>query len=234
MNRFRTPARVALAVLTLMAAVAAFGGGADAARRPSTYHVTVYNTMEANYLTPPNWAGHTPVVDVFEFRQAASSGIQGLAENGDVMGLAAELSAAIDDEGLGVSGYSADGPIGPGGSSEWYFSTTRGRFSLAAMVICTNDGFGGLDSRGLPTEVGETKTFNLRAYDAGTEINTEMRQDFVGAPFCGEGEGTGETNPELAENGVIRLHKGIRGVGDIDTALDWDGPVGHVVITRVD
>ena len=200
---------------------------------PAVYEITVQNTTSGQYLTPPNYAAHERSVSVFQRGEAASAGVQAVAENGGVPVLAAELAAAIDDAGLGVSGVGSDAPIAPGATATFTVTTTADRFSLVSMIICTNDGFGGLDSRRLPRWVGDTSTFNLRAYDAGTEINTELRADLVPAPFCGEGAGSTESDPELAEGGVIERHRTLRGVGDLDPALDWRGPVGVVTITRV-
>lgn len=199
---------------------------------PTSYTVTITNSTSGQYLTPPNYAAHNRVVDVFQKGQPASEAIQGLAENGDVLGLAAALSGAVDDAGLGVSGVASAAPIGPGETVSFSVTTTERRLTIASMVICTNDGFAGLDSARLPSASGSSRSFWVRALDAGTEINTEMRSDLVPAPFCGPGAGTGETNPELAENGVIRQHRTLVGIGDLDPALDWSGPVMEVVITR--
>ena len=103
------------------------------------------------------------------------------------------------------------------------------------MLICTNDGFAGLDSRRLPRNDGNTRSYNVRAYDAGTEINTELHVDLVPAPFCGGGGlGTDVTDPALAENGVVKRHRTIRGVGDLDDTFDWSGSVAQLSITRND
>ena len=223
-------ALAALLVLSLQATTAADGGHG----RQATYEVTVTNLTDAQYLTPPNWAGHTRAADVFSLRKPASAAVQGVAENGDVPGLAAALASAVDDAGHGVSGVGADAPIGPGASASFSFTTTADRFSLVAMLICTNDGFAGLDAKALPGADGQTRTYYAQAYDAGTEINTELRADLVPAPFCGDGPGSGASNPLLAENGVIQRHRTLQGVGDIDPALDWRGPVAKVEITRTD
>ncbi len=133
--------------------------------------------------------------------------------------LAAELEAAIDNAGLGTSGVGADAPIAPGQASTFTVTVTSNetKFSLVSMIICTNDGFVGADQKRLPRADGETVTYTLRGYDAGTEINTENRADLVPAPFCGDGQGTGATNPSLAENGVIRVHRTLQGTGDPPT-----------------
>jgi hypothetical protein len=104
------------------------------------------------------------------------------------------------------------------------------------MLVCTNDGFTGLDTVRLPKKVGDTGHWYAGAYDAGTEANTENLADIV--PPCSDGNtGTGMSNPNLATNGVIAPHAGIQGTGTGELNLDpgthgWDGAVAKVVITR--
>ncbi|MGC1209612.1 MAG: hypothetical protein WA880_16830 [Ornithinimicrobium sp.] len=86
----------------------------------------------------------------------------------------------------------------------------------------------------------QTRTYNLNAYDAGSDINTEKFADIV--PPCqgliGEtgSAGTGTSNPDLAEHGVVRRHRGITGTDDgLNAAIHgWDESVGQVIITRID
>ena len=239
-TRTRTAFRLGLAALTLLTTMVAIAGPADADgwhrnrdRGPADYTVTITNLTGGQYLTPPNWAAHDRGADVFQRGKPASPGVQAVAENGGVPILAAELQAAIDDAGLGVSGVAGpEVPIGPNESRSWEFTTDERRFSVVAMVVCTNDGFAGLDSKRLPRRSGQSRYYLLRAYDAGTEINTELRQDLVPAPFCGEGAGSTESNPKLAENGVVKRHRTLKGVGDLDPALDWSGPVALLKVTR--
>lgn len=244
MSRSRPLTKLGLALLTLLAALVALPVGASAHsgdddddhrprhRREADYTVTVRNLTSGQPLTPPNWAAHSRSADVFQKRRPASPGLQQLAENGAVPVLAAELQAAIDDQGLGVSGVGAAAPIPPGGEIEFEFTSDARRFSLVAMLVCTNDGFAGLDAKRLPRRDGQTRHYIVRAYDAGTEINTELRQDLVPVGACGEGDGSAASNPALAENGVVRRHRTLRGVGDLDPSLDWRGPVALVSITR--
>ncbi len=200
----------------------------------ATYTVQFRNITSGQYLTPPNFAAHTRQVDVFQRGRPASAGVQAVAENGGVPVLKAELSAAVDDAGFGVSGVGAAVPLAPGDSTSWEFTTSADRLSVVSMLICTNDGFAGLDSIRLPRYDGGTTVRRLAAYDAGTEINTENRADVPPAPFCGEGAGSGESNPELAEEGVIRRHRTIRNVGDLPSTFDWRGRVAEIVVTRND
>ncbi len=226
-----------------VAALAAGAAGlstttADASAPPpeSTYQITFTNLTGGQWLTPPNVAAHAPAADVFQVGSPASPGVRAVAENGDVPALAAELAAALDAAGAGVSTVGGDGPIAPGDAISFEITALRGdrQLSIVSMIICTNDGFGGLDGRPLPSRVGAIRTYAVNAFDAGTELNTEADADIVRAPFCLTPEvGTGVSNPELAEGGVIAPHDGIGGVGDLDASYDWAGPVASVTVERI-
>ena len=104
--------------------------------------------------------------------------------------------------------------------SETFVVSSEGNMrylSFASMLVCTNDGFAGIDSIRLPIN---QKTVYAMAYDARTEMNTEDFADMV--PPCqgaigisSDDEGTGESNPEIAEDGVIIPHSGIMGGEDL-------------------
>jgi hypothetical protein len=114
------------------------------------------------------------------------------------------------------------------------------RLSWASMLICTNDGFTGNSGVRLPQHVGDTEVLLTNGYDAGTEMNTEDFADLV--PPCGPlsgvdsgGQGTGMSDPSLAEGGVIQHHAGIQGIADLDPAIHgWTDPVARVTIRRVE
>jgi hypothetical protein len=113
-------------------------------------------------------------------------------------------------------------------------------FSFVAMLICTNDGFAGLNSVSLPKQVGDSVTYMANSYDSGTEINTEDFADIV--PPCAalsgvpsDDAGTDESNPALAEGGVVQRHAGISGISDLSVEVHgWTDPVVEVVIERID
>ncbi len=229
---------ILLGALSILATLATAVPGASANSDYPTeanYLVTITNNTDGQYLTPPNFAAHDRSVRIFRRGQAASPGVQAVAENGGVGVLAGELKANIDDAGLGDSTVGADAPIRPRQSATFQISSDAERFSLVSMLICTNDGFAGLSNRQLPKIDGQTRRFGIPSYDAGTEINTELKADIVPAPFCqeGAGTGTGMSNPALAENSVIRRHRGIQGVGNLGPNFDWDDPVAFIEITRV-
>ncbi len=227
----RTSIVLALALLSSLAVgvVPATASGSDA--HDYTYRVTVENLTDGQPLTPVVAAAHESGFKVFRRGQEASNGIQQLAENGGVPVLVDELSGNGNVASVAVIGSA---PIAPGDSATALISTDRWhrRLSVASMLICTNDGFAGRSSVHLPSGVGNERTFYARAFDAGTEINTELYTDLV--PPCDSLGETGTSNPDLAENGVVRRHRGITGGGDLTVAQhDWDGPVMKITVERV-
>ena len=202
----------------------------------AAYEVKILNNSSGQPFTPPVVATHRRGFDLFDSGSAASPGIQGLAENGNVPGLVDEITGAHGVATVVVG----DGPVMAGGYQRITFYTPRNarRFSFASMLICTNDGFVGVNDRKLPRKIGHQQWYAGNSYDAGTEINTELFQDLV--PPCGPltgvdsgGQGTGMTNPDLAENGVIHRHQFLEGNGDLVAEIhDWTDPVAHVLVTR--
>ena len=232
MRRNRRAALVltfALAASMAIAVAPAAATGSDA--HDYTYRVTVENLTDGQPLTPVVAAAHESGFKVFKRGHEASNGIQQLAENGGVPVLVDELSGNGNVESVAVIGSA---PIAPGESATALISTDRWhrRLSVASMLICTNDGFAGRSSVRLPSRVGNERTFYAQAYDAGTEINTELYADLV-PPCDGLGE-SGSSNPDLAEDGVVRRHNGIAGDGDLTVAQhDWDGAVMKITVERV-
>ncbi len=227
-----------IAALALTPAASASGGGGDSGER--SYLVTIENLTAGQPFTPPVAVTHHPRTGIFSPGDAASPELQGLAENGNVPGLAAALQADPRVDEIVVA--DSTGPVLPGASVTFEITSapSRRQLSIAAMLICTNDGFAGLDSLRLPREHGEPTVVYADGYDAGTEVNTEDFDDLV--PPCGPltgvdsmGAGSGMSDPALAEGEDIEDHDGIDGVADLDPAVhDFDGPVAKITITRTD
>ena len=199
--------------------------------RVSTYEVTITNLTTGQPITPGVIATHNGDFSLFSRGATASNGLQQLAENGGVPVLAAEVAADIAVVASGVIGAA---PLAPGTSVSGSIEIVgdANMFSLAAMLVCTNDGFGGVDGVTLPRHVGDQSSFQALAYDAGTEINTESFDDLV-PPCDGDLEtGTGMSNPALAENGTVHRHAGIAGIADLTDAHDWTGPVLSITVER--
>ena len=225
----------ALAVAATMAvaavALVAVAASPAAGQQTVTYNVTIENLPSGQPFTPPVVAAHTSGMDVFNVGQAASAEVQAIAENGNNDPLVALLggSAAVLDSASGTA------PVKPGESATITVEAPSGSLlSVVFMLICTNDGFSGVDSMTLAASGSESVDAN--AYDAGTETNTEDFADIV--PPCQDligvssaDAGTGETDPALAEGGVITAHQGIQGGTDL-TVSDhgWTDPVARITV----
>jgi hypothetical protein len=92
------------------------------------------------------------------------------------------------------------------------------------MLVMTNDGFTGINAVNA-YDLTAPKRMDLMAYDAGTEKNNERK------PYLIAMMGT-DRDPE---NGVVQMHKGIR--GDADAPADWkfdaSKPVARITIAPV-
>ncbi|MEL7298102.1 MAG: spondin domain-containing protein [Pseudomonadota bacterium] len=213
-------------------------------RHGITYRVTVTNLTAGQPFTPPVVAVHNRRADVYSLGEPVNEGVRQIAENGNLEPLVTALSSDPNVSQV-ITGTAPIVPAGnPGGTafdSEYTVEfTTSGRarrLSIVSMLICTNDGFTGIDSVRLPVR-GKT-TILARGYDTRTEKNTEDFADIV--PPCqgligvsSDDTGTGASNPELAENGVIIPHPGVVGDNDLDPRVhDWADPVARIVIERV-
>jgi hypothetical protein len=215
------------------------GRGAGNARTKS-YEVTIENLTGGQPLTPPVIATHRRATRIFKVGRAASFELKEIAENGNVTPLVDALSDSRHVASVVVAVAGSPPPVLPGGSVTVSITSTRGTefFSLASMLICTNDGFTGVDSRRLPPRVGQTVVLESDGYDAGTEVNTQDFADIVPPcpPLTGVSSsdpGTGASDPLLAEGDVIRHHPGILSGDDLMPGLHgWTDPVAKITITR--
>jgi hypothetical protein len=240
-----------IAALTAAVAALSLGSAASAAPPMRSYEVTITNLTGGQPLTPPVVATHRNAYDAFDVGSAASVGIQQIAENGNGGPLLDELAASSH---VSASLETTTGPLvpeGTPGSAMFAEAVTftidaasgANRISFVSMLICTNDGFTGADGLKLPAQVGGSTSASFNAYDAGTENNTEDLADMVppcqgliGVADDNGDPGTGQTNPALAEGGVIHHHLGIQGGADLDPGIhgwDTEAPVAHIAIQRV-
>ena len=226
---------LALAAIGALLTLTAIPSSASGSHSSRTYEVSIENLTPGQIFTPPIWATHSNRVDFVEVGQPAPYGVKEIAENGNLEPLDYAWSLA---EGVRGHGIAPAGPVA-GGTSRTFEITAPGnakRLTTISMVVCTNDGFTGLDSHRLPRGLGHSVTVDAMAYDAGTEVNTEALADLV--PPCSGGEtGTGASDPDLAEGDVIGAHGGItNGGGDpalLDPAVwDFEQPVARYTITR--
>jgi Spondin_N len=208
-------------------------------------------------LSPPVAAIHEGQHRVFEVGQPASVGIREIAENGNNAPLVAQLNedpfdviADVEQDPPGPPSPAPLVPVGVPGDAMFDQSVTlelegpakANRLSVATMLICTNDGFTGVDSLRLPQRIGASKVDRSDGYDAHTEMNTENYanivppcQGLIGREMSSQ-PGTDKSDPDLAEGGVIEHHGGIVGLGGVDFLAPaihgWTNPVARVEVER--
>lgn len=179
------------------------------------YRITITDTGPQP-LSPLFFSASDSSFDIINVGGTASAGIKRIAETGNA---ATELSIAAA-AGSSVASYGLIGasPLTPGSTRTILFSTDAAHpyFSFAAMLGKTNDGFIGesVSSMGLNLFSGgkpqgfTVDVFGTRAWDAGTEKNT---QNLIDLNTLG-----GTENPqEDPADAHIRVHGGIiPNVGD--------------------
>lgn len=245
--------RSVAAILTLLGfAVILTGGGALAGGeedhdRLATFRVTLQNLTRGQPFSPPAAATHDEDVHMFQVGALATDELAEIAQNGNetpMVNLFNSLRLEDDDVTQVVD---VGRPITPRGVVKGGFTDSvtfmiqahpGDRFSIATMLICTNDGFTGLDGAKLPKQ--GTSVFLTNAYDAGREVKTEKQPDLVEpcsllGPVTLPGvHPSPNFNPPIVPPYPIRMHAGIQGVGDLSVALHgWVDPVARVTITRV-
>lgn len=208
-------------------------GGGDA-----TFEVTIINMSHSQPFSPGVLVTHDGAADLFTSGAAASEGIRLIAENGDPSTAVSMLSGAdgVSEVVATAAPVHRKGGPGPDMLTAYITASDNARYlSLAAMLICTNDGFIGLDSVDLP-KGPETAVYFPGAYDAGTEANDELYTSVVdpcGAvgPVAVAPDGQ---NNRTATSEVIAMHPGFAGVGDMDPdAYNWRNKVARVTVKRV-
>ena len=164
---------------------------------------------------------------VFTPGSPASDALASLAETGSPAMLVSALGRDLRVSATEVL-TGANTKIVPGESVAVEIeSAGRGQMvTVVSMLVSTNDAFAGVRNVRIPA-FGSVDVA-LRAYDAGSEANTEMCSDIPGPP-CAEGSGNMRVT-EGAE-GFVYVHSGIRGDAEITLDRDWRNPVARVVIT---
>jgi len=220
--------------------------GVSSLATAAEYSVSVVNLTPSMYFTPVIVAAHSPAARMFVAGAAASPELQAIAEGGDTAG----MNTLLDSIGASIDNGSA--LVAPGATVEFTVqgSATNSVLSLATMLLPTNDGFAGLSAAALPNgAVGDSRTYNVIGYDAGTEANDELvgsgapgEPGFPNpAPVAASGTGTGGSGVPGRIEGFVHVHKNQigdfdsnGGLSDINAAVHgWLNPVARVIITKV-
>ncbi|MGB7451163.1 MAG: spondin domain-containing protein [Lysobacterales bacterium] len=223
-----------LITTSLLLSTAAFAGDYHYGKgksKPYTFAVTITNITAGQVFTPVLVASHTGRVSFFELGAEPSSELADLAEGGATDGLQMKLDGlpkyVMDTNTSGIT-PNGDPLIDPGESVTIYITGSRkfNRFSLAGMLLPTNDTFVAINSMPL-TRDNSART--ALAYDAGSEMNDELCMNIPG-PQCG-----GSPFSEGLAEGYVHISRGISGEGDLEASdYDWRNPVAHVTVKLVD
>jgi len=230
-------------IVALLSIISLTGVPESDASQAKMYEVTITNLTPGQPLTPPLLVTHEYDAGFFSVGEMASMELQQLAENGNLEPLVMMLE---EKEGIFeiVQGTAPLVPANDPGNtglshSETFVVSAEGTaryLSYASMLVCTNDGFAGIDSIRLPMN---KQTVYAMAYDARTEMNTEDFADMV--PPCqaaigvsSDDPGTGTTNPAISEDGIIIPHPGIIGEEDLLKSVHgWENPAVKIDIVRI-
>ena len=229
-----------LKVAALASALLAVAGVASADGRNS-YDVVITNVTKGQVFSPPVLVSHDDSIALFQAGAPALPELAIVAEDGAGRPLANLLNTLPQ---VSQAQYTT-APIPPGASAayEVYTGDRRGRgkskgkgrgsdnvLSAVGMLVNTNDAFFALDSVELPDDRGDTLTYYVGAYDAGSEGNNEDCA-FVPGPACPAGSGNARSTGDA--EGYVHIHNGVHGIADLGpAAYDWRNPVAKITITR--
>lgn len=217
------------------------GKGAEHANGAAThrYEVTITNLTTGQPFSPGVIATHDAQATVWNPGDASSEGIRLIAENGDNGPAVTDLQgqSGIFDVVPVSAPIGCGGCPGPFPSSAVYHIAARAdadRLSLAVMLICSNDGFTGVNGVKLPGGF-QPAVFLGVGYDAGTEANDELSTSIVDPCFAiGPVAGAADGNLRTATAGVIAHHTGLTGGAGLTAAHAWTNPVVRIRIQRVE
>jgi len=200
----------------------------------TSLRISVRNTSaEGGTALTPFFAGfHDNSFDLYNLGEAASAGLEALAEDGNNSVVAGELVAA-DADAQSTNVVGDRGPIAAGERASAILDVngaSNGYLSLASMILPSNDAFVGtadalrlFDSNGRFFGAQTVVFTGESVRDAGTEYNTERDAAFINqtAPNTG-----------LTEGGVVRVHEGFNGsLGNPDGILgNPNGVPGEQII----
>ncbi|BDM65884.1 hypothetical protein NFHSH190041_33360 [Shewanella sp. NFH-SH190041] len=193
------------------------------------YTVTVTNLTANQPFSPVALLQHSDAFTAWQAGSSASVALEKLAEGGN---------AADFDSETGVNARVSDtAPLGPGEQTKLSFeldAKDAAYLTVATMLVNTNDAFTGVsrvDLTKLPVYV--PKTYRTKAYDAGTEGNSEARGTMPGPADGGEG-----FNAERNDVNRVYVHAGVISADDgfttsvLSASHRFDNPVALITVTR--
>jgi hypothetical protein len=200
-----------------------------------TYRVKIQSRSPGQPLSPFIAVTHDQDLDLFESGQKASDELEMIAEEGNSTALMDMLEmnqmvTSVKDTAKPLSGNGTNSSM----ITFEIMAKEGDRISLASMLVCTNDGFTGLSAASLPAS--GSNDYALRAYDAGTENNTELAADIpAGCSALGPVNisDNGNESEGIDTDFDIMSHPGLDLQGDLTDEHEWPDTVATVTITRI-
>lgn len=193
-----------------------------------SYTVTVTNLTYAQPLSPIALSLHDEGT-LWTIGEPSSNALEKLAEGGD-------NSDFLSLDNI-IASTSGEGIVLPGASVSLDIMTLDNRatyFSVATMLVNTNDAFSGLTGVDISTlAVDQTSSWMLNVYDAGTESNTETAGTIPGPADGGVGYSADrdDTNLVTYHPGVVSQDDGLSS-SVLTQAHRFDNPAVKLTITR--
>lgn len=237
-----TPRRSGLGVLAIVSAIALTACGSDGdddapEATNQLFELEIVNLTAGQPFSPIAAIAHGADYSVFAIGEAASAGLELLAEDGDNSDLISEAEAAG-----AVTTVSDTGPLGPGGTSTLMMMVSEDDIdglllTSVSMLVNSNDAITAAKDLSLEgMEVGDSISVNTISYDTGTEANTELSGTIPGP--ADNGEGFNAERDDIADE--VRMHAGVITSDDglatsrLTELHRWDNPVARVTLTRVE
>ena len=193
---------------------------------PMMFEVTLANITQGQIFSPPIVVTHDSANYLWKTGMAATTALEAIAEGGDTSQLAA--LSVIDQS------FPKSAPVMPGDDTTWSVEVADGQmpgFSIATMLINTNDAFAGITGYDLSMlAVDGTMSKLLNVYDAGTESNDEINMPGMG--------NEGFNADRMGDDDRVHVHAGVLTQHELSTSLlkaehKFDNPVAKLVIKRV-
>ncbi len=188
---------------------------------PIRVNVTNLAPSGGLFNTPLWVAFHNGEFDIYNTGDAASPGLERLAEDGDTSLISSEFitaaAAGFDATITDPSGFAGAPVFDPGSKTQVVYTLNPGSqryFSYATMLIPSNDAFVAngdplahqlFDENGAFNGPVNIQIIGADVLDAGTEVNTETDAAFLNQ---------GSPNSGATENGLVDIHPGFNGSFD--------------------
>ncbi len=223
-------------VLIALVLTACGGNSGGTVEEPvnNEYQISMTNLTAGQPLSPMSVILHNQDWRAFTLGESVSTDIERIAEAGDNSAL---LASAEADSHVFTT-QRGNGVIRPGNSDSIIISSpASGTLSLSVLSMLgnTNDAITALNAADISSlEIGESVSYRIISYDAGTEANTESLATVPG-PAAG-GEGFNPVRDDVRD--AIYVHAGVvtQDDGLTDSALTqlhrWDNPTAMITVSR--